>query len=437
MSVYDEMRYRLIATFATGAALSIACGGSASTNDRDTDPENVEVGSGGASEPGPTGGSGGTEQVPTAMPTSTATSPAVSPVGPVTCQFGSGVPERACYTRDQLENLVRYGGGQIPLDPPRTDAEVAAAFLSNGCTSVEYVFDGCCNPAVSGPENDGDLCCYFHCTGACCGRPLLVGGIARIAPAVVRADWLLENAPAEPAPAEMPSDIRDRIAEAWLADALLEHASVASFSRWALELLAVAAPPGLIQEAHRAALDEVEHARLCFALAERFSGECLGPGPLALSDVRVSASLEEMVALAIREGCVGETLASLVAREQLAVARDRDVHHTLSQIAEDEARHAELAWRFVAWAISCGGDRIRSAARRAFDEALGAFDTFRDAPELPASVLPMWHDGGRLNRTELESIARRARREVIAVAAAALLTEEMPASFAVAALRAD
>jgi hypothetical protein len=424
MSVYDEMRYRLIAAFATGAALSMACGGSTSGNDRDTDPENVEVGSGGASEPGPTSGSGGAEQVPTVTPTSTPTSP---PVSPVSCPYGNGVPERACYTRDQLENLVRYGGGQIPLDPPRTDAEVAAAFLSNGCTSAEYVFDGCCNPAVSGPEKDGDLCCYLHCTGACCGRPLFVDGIARIAPAVVRADWLLENALAEPAPAETPPDIRDGIAAAWLADALLEHESVASFSRWALELLAVAAPPGLVLEAHRAALDEVEHARLCFALAERFSGECLGPGPLALSDVRVSASLDEMVALAIREGCVGETLASLVAREQLAVARDRDVQRALSRIAEDEARHAELAWRFVAWAISSGGDRIRSAARRAFDEALGASDTFRDAPEHPARMLPMWHDAGRLNRTELESIARRARREVIAVAAAALLTE-MPAT---------
>lgn len=40
----------------------------------------------------------------------------------------------------------------------------------------------------------------------------------------------------------------------------------------------------------------------------------------------------------------------------------------LARIAADEARHAELAWRTVAWALRAGG----SPARAAFEEALEA-----------------------------------------------------------------
>ena len=45
--------------------------------------------------------------------------------------------------------------------------------------------------------------------------------------------------------------LRRRLAELWSQDALLEHASIASFSRFALQLLAVAAPPALVAGAHR------------------------------------------------------------------------------------------------------------------------------------------------------------------------------------------
>lgn len=50
------------------------------------------------------------------------------------------------------------------------------------------------------------------------------------------------------------------------------------------------------------------------------------------------------------------------------VARHRQV---LLRIAEDEARHAELSWRFVGWALSQGGSKLRAAVRKAFDCAKG------------------------------------------------------------------
>jgi hypothetical protein len=60
---------------------------------------------------------------------------------------------------------------------------------------------------------------------------------------------------------------------------------------------------------------------------------------------------EDIGTLAFREGCVGETVATLEARAARDKARDPDVQAVLDQIAQDELRHAELAWHFVRWAL--------------------------------------------------------------------------------------
>ena len=54
----------------------------------------------------------------------------------------------------------------------------------------------------------------------------------------------------------LPDAARRAIAQHWTRAAQMEHASVAAFSRFSLQLLAVGAPPSLLEDAHRAALDE-------------------------------------------------------------------------------------------------------------------------------------------------------------------------------------
>jgi hypothetical protein len=68
---------------------------------------------------------------------------------------------------------------------------------------------------------------------------------------------------------------RVELARAWLADASLEHASIASFARFTLLALSFGAPADLLAEAQHAALDEVAHAQLCFGLASRYAGSPL------------------------------------------------------------------------------------------------------------------------------------------------------------------
>jgi hypothetical protein len=130
----------------------------------------------------------------------------------------------------------------------------------------------------------------------------------------------------------------------------MEHASIAAFARFTLQLLALGAPPELVADATRAMADETRHARLCFGLASRYAGHDVGPGPLDVGGALGAVTLLDVVELVVDEGCVGETAAALEAAWDAETAADPVERDVLSVIAEDEARHAALAVQFVAWA---------------------------------------------------------------------------------------
>ncbi|HUH05235.1 MAG TPA: ferritin-like domain-containing protein [Kofleriaceae bacterium] len=194
-----------------------------------------------------------------------------------------------------------------------------------------------------------DTCCY-EVRSQCVvpGRPLVIDGALIMAPVARGASA-----------GEVPS-IDRRIGEAWLADARAEHASIASFARAALELMAVGAPLALVGECQRAGLDEVRHAELCFGLAERYLGRALSVGALPAPPAR-APSLARLAADTFEEGCVGETTATLMAERALAGCVDPQATRALTRILRDERRHAALAWKTVAWAIEAGGREVIDA----------------------------------------------------------------------------
>jgi hypothetical protein len=69
----------------------------------------------------------------------------------------------------------------------------------------------------------------------------------------------------------------------------------------------------------------------------------------------------------VQEGCVNETVAALDAESRSEATSDPAVRAVLRRISDDEAAHAELAWRFVHWALTTGGHdtiyAVRSALR--------------------------------------------------------------------------
>jgi hypothetical protein len=161
-------------------------------------------------------------------------------------------------------------------------------------------------------------------------------------------DWCEES---YSAPQDLDASSARLAAEYWRAAALMEHASIAAFARFSLQLLELGAPLELTLACQAALRDETEHARRCFTLAARYAGAALGPGALSMAGALEVQSLPEIASLAFREGCVGETCAALEASAALETATDRAVVETLELIARDERRHAELARRFLAWAL--------------------------------------------------------------------------------------
>jgi hypothetical protein len=127
--------------------------------------------------------------------------------------------------------------------------------------------------------------------------------------------------------------------------------------------------------------------------------------------------LAGVAAAAVRDGCIGETVASLVAAEQLACCEDGAVRAVLSAIAEDEARHAELAWRFVRWAVETGDARVREAVAAAFAE--GARASF--APVAGAASSADLTSAGRLPAGEIACVGARAMADVVLPCARSLL----------------
>ena len=221
---------------------------------------------------------------------------------------------------------------------------------------------------------------HWDCANAACGRPFMVEAQAVVAPLQARDDWRAVHA----VPAIDPT-LASRLADHWSKIGQLEHASVAAFAQFVLQLLAVGAPPTLVLAAQRALADEVEHARLCFGLASLYAGTGVGPGPLAISGAGMSTDLAALTDAVIREACIGETLAAFEAREAAAQTEDPVVRATLMKIAEDEARHAELGWQFVQWAVV--GTAAVARARATFAAAVAEVrhGIERDAAAVPAS----------------------------------------------------
>ena len=217
----------------------------------------------------------------------------------------------------------------------------------------------------------------------------------------------------------LPGSVRALLASEWTRAAQFEHASIASFGRFALELLAFGAPPELVAGAHRAALDEVRHAQLCFTLASLYAGTTLGPGPLAL-DARAfdTFDLERSVRSAVIEGCVGETLAAVEASHVRDLTGHVYVRDVLSTLASDESEHAALAFRFVSWAVHHVGAPLRAAVRAAFGDARSRVRA-REAPAgRECDALLAEH--GRLTAGARHAVRARALTELIEPLAAEL-----------------
>ena len=326
------------------------------------------------------------------------------------------------------------------------DCEVNSDCASGECGFSEY-FDGCFTQQVLYCRGSDDSCridaqCAnstqgndcgkdpnysdtWAClpTGCAIGRPLFSGDALIFAPTERRADWTMASL--VPETASLTPELRAALAAHFSAMAAMEHASIGSFARFSLELLALGAPPDLLAAAHQAGVDEIAHARAAYALATVYSDEPRGPGRLPITGVAPSTDPVEIVRALVREACVGETIAAAEALSLATTVTDPVLRQVFGRVSEEEARHAELGWRTLAWMLS-ETPSLAEAAREAFAEAMSSIS----ADPLVASDI-VSPDHGLLSSAALGALRTKAARDVVAPCRDALLARTRLAGEAV------
>src|SRR5262249_37463747 len=178
---------------------------------------------------------------------------------------------------------------QSRADSCETDADCASVACPD-CTT-------CGNKMLCVQGASGRSCQSVGC--GCAGRPFLVHGAERVA-TVCRGDgW----SPAAPIVPTSNADDRQKLARAWADIALMEHASIAAFARFTLQLLSLGAPADLVSCSNSAQADETLHAELCFGIASAYAGHAVAPGPLHIDGSLDQTSLIDVLVNVIREGC--------------------------------------------------------------------------------------------------------------------------------------
>ncbi len=306
-----------------------------------------------------------------------------------------------------------FGRKCVPLPAGKASCEECEPDCIDWTGVCEWYMD---SYAVScGPYPEDGQCCYIVTYLSVCGdgRPCLVEGVAQQAEVSARADWCAELSAGTGDSAGL--DVRAALARRWTAAGLAEHASVAAFARFMLQLMAHGAPPELLVETQAALADEVEHARLCFALASRHAGAPVGPGSFDAAASGLEAGLRAVVLALVREGCIGETIAAAVAEHAARLAEHGDAREVLARIAADERRHSLLSWRALRWLLGRADAGLREEVARVF---AWATTPAAAADELPGELL---RRHGLVPAREADALARECLARLIRPAAEALL----------------
>ena len=234
---------------------------------------------------------------------------------------------------------------------------VAAALPLAACDDSATPRDagvGCGTYVAAATAVDPDAGCYGLCAAHQCPT-----GFCGLSPQDA-GDYLLtcsqDHTGRRPPGLIRPAPTGETLAARYLASAAhLEAASVPAFERLAEELRRARAPRHLIAGAERSAREERRHARVMGRMARRAGA--IPPAPrLRRTRPRSLAAIATDNAV---EGCVKETYGALVALYQSRAARDPVLRTTMVRIADDEIRHAELAWEIDRWIRT----RLTSAAR--------------------------------------------------------------------------
>lgn len=223
------------------------------------------------------------------------------------------------------------------------------------------------------PDDAGDTCCYkaryqpIDTVPNCVpGRPYVQEGENVLAQLIqMKGDWR-HNGTSIPFGTK---EERKSAGHFYLETARAEHASVASFNRFSLELISLGAPANLIRRAQEAALDEVRHAQQAFSISNTLLSKEFQPSAMSI-DVQLAKNHLALAKAVLEEAAIQETIAVLLAVEQLRVVQSPVIKAYLQEVVEDESRHAELAFDTLRWCLEMGGEEVRTLIHDRIQESI-------------------------------------------------------------------
>lgn len=165
------------------------------------------------------------------------------------------------------------------------------------------------------------------------------------------------------------------------------------------------APDALLRKCRQAVADERAHAEILGGWARAHGADLLRPKVEAPEDRRAAV----VFALNAVEGCVHAAFAAVMADISSQRATSGELRRMYRRIAEDEARHTELAWGLHRWYFAQVGDSERATLVLAQGQAL---------ERLPSRAVALAHRVppclGRPRGETLRGVARRFVAELYA-----------------------
>jgi len=192
---------------------------------------------------------------------------------------------------------------------------------------------------------------FISIVDAMLGRPLRIKGKYVVADIEEGEGWSEGESPNI---SGLDEDTCAALEALWLQNARGEYAGIPAFSRISIQLASLGAPAKLIQWSHKAAMDEIKHTSLCFAMAEGYGKRAYKVKPMPeLLDIELKSKtniIQVLIEESVVDGCLLEMFFSDVASESARECNDLVVKKVFEQIAEDEKSHADFSWEILKWA---------------------------------------------------------------------------------------
>eukprot|EP01084_Bolivina_argentea_P131520 232129_1 len=136
----------------------------------------------------------------------------------------------------------------------------------------------------------------------------------------------------------------------WKQQALSEYASIATFSKFSLELMSIGAPLWFIELSNQASIDEIRHAKVSFDIANMYlnSEQCMISDVFPSHVVNIDADWNRISKDVVIGGCLGETLSAF---KMIKNKYGNIIDEYLYSMAMDEIKHSALAWVTIKWMI--------------------------------------------------------------------------------------